>query len=242
MMRAFAYTCRMIGVLFNVATVLVGGSVGLLLKHRLPERVSNAVISGLALFTLYLGVRMSFNSLSPLVLVLALSSGIVLGEVLRLQQRLDNLLKGRGNATDAKVSPGQLMLTGFAMFSIGAMSIVGSFEEGLTGNRDTVMTKSLMDLFSSMALTAAFGRGILLAVIPLFLYQGGLTLSASFLAPLLEGSPQVEMTAVGGILMIGLGLNMLNLTQLRLINILPALVFAPVYASLAPYVAALISL
>lgn len=241
-MRAFAYTCRMIGVLFNVATVLVGGSVGLLLKHRLPERVSNAVISGLALFTLYLGVRMSFNSLSPLVLVLALSSGIVLGEVLRLQQRLDNLLKGRGNATDAKVSPGQLMLTGFAMFSIGAMSIVGSFEEGLTGNRDTVMTKSLMDLFSSMALTAAFGRGILLAVIPLFLYQGGLTLSASFLAPLLEGSPQVEMTAVGGILMIGLGLNMLNLTQLRLINILPALVFAPVYASLAPYVAALISL
>lgn len=238
-MRAFPYTCRMIGVLFNVATVLVGGSVGLLLKHRLPERVSSAVISGLALFTLYLGVRMSFNSLNPLILVLALSTGIVVGEAFRLQQRLDNILKGRGNATDANVAPGQLMLTGFAMFSIGAMSIVGSFEEGLTGNRDTVMTKSLMDLFSSMALTAAFGRGILLAVIPLFLYQGGLTLSATFLAPLLEGSPQIEMTAVGGILMIGLGLNMLNLTQLRLINILPALVFAPIYAGLAPQVAAL---
>lgn len=238
-MRAFPYTCRMIGVLFNVATVLVGGSVGLLLKHRLPERVSSAVISGLALFTLYLGVRMSFNSLNPLILVLALSTGIVVGEAFRLQQRLDNILKGSGNATEAKVAPGQLMLTGFAMFSIGAMSIVGSFEEGLTGNRDTVMTKSLMDLFSSMALTAAFGRGILLAVIPLFLYQGGLTLSATFLAPLLEGSPQIEMTAVGGILMIGLGLNMLNLTQLRLINILPALVFAPIYAGLAPQVAAL---
>ncbi len=238
-MRAFAYTCRMIGVLFNVATVLVGGSVGLLLKHRLPERVSNAVISGLALFTLYLGVRMSFNSLNPLILVLALSTGIVLGEALRLQQRLDTILSGRGNATDDKVPPGQLMLTGFAMFSIGAMSIVGSFEEGLTGNRDTIMTKSLMDLFSSMALTAAFGRGILLAVIPLFLYQGGLTLSASFLAPLLEGSPQIELTATGGILMIGLGLNMLNLTQLRLINILPALVFAPIFAGLAPHVAAL---
>ena len=147
-MRAFAYTCRMIGVLFNVATVLVGGSVGLLLKHRLPERVSNAVISGLALFTLYLGVRMAFNSLNPLVLVLALSTGIVLGEALRLQQRLDNILSGRGNATDDKVPAGQLMLTGFAMFSIGAMSIVGSFEEGLTGNRDTIMTKSMMDLFS----------------------------------------------------------------------------------------------
>ena len=102
----------MIGVLFNVATVLVGGSVGLLLKHRLPERVSNAVISGLALFTLYLGVRMAFNSLNPLVLVLALSTGIVLGEALRLQQRLDNILSGRGNATDDKVPPGQLMLTG----------------------------------------------------------------------------------------------------------------------------------
>jgi uncharacterized protein len=238
-MRAFAYTCRMIGVLFNVATVLVGGSVGLLLKHRLPERVSNAVISGLALFTLYLGVRMAFNSLNPLILVLALSTGIVLGEALRLQQRLDTILSGRGNATDDKVPAGQLMLTGFAMFSIGAMSIVGSFEEGLTGNRDTIMTKSLMDLFSSMALTAAFGRGILLAVIPLFLYQGGLTLSASFLAPLLEGSPQIELTATGGILMIGLGLNMLNLTHLRLINILPALVFAPIFAGLAPHVAAL---
>jgi uncharacterized membrane protein YqgA involved in biofilm formation len=224
----------MIGVIFNAATVLVGGLVGLALKDRLPERVSAGVIQGLGLFTLYLGIRMALASENPLILVMSISLGIVIGEGFQLQQRLDRLLAGKTEEIGGTQKPGQLMVTGFAMFCIGAMSIVGSFEEGLSGKREIVMTKSLMDLFSSMALTAAFGRGILLAIIPLFLYQGSLTLSAGYLAPLIAGSPQTELAATGGLLMIGLGLNMLSLTSLRLINLLPSLGVAPILALLAP--------
>jgi uncharacterized membrane protein YqgA involved in biofilm formation len=113
------------------------------------------------------------------------------------------------------------------------MTVIGTFEEGLTGKRDTILTKSLMDLFSSIALASAFGRGVLFSIIPLFLYQAGLTLGAEYFKDFLSTEMIDELSASGGIMLVGLGVSILDLKKIRVINMLPALVMAVLLTWLA---------
>lgn len=225
----------MLGTLINAATVIVGSSVGLLFRNRMPEKLTKSVFGVLGLFTLYTGVSMALDAKNPLVVVFSLLIGAVFGEavdfdrltagwVTRLQQRFSK--KDRG-ADDLKLFTDGL-LTAFVMFCVGAMTLLGCLKEGLTGDRDVILTKATMDLFSSVALASAFGRGVLFSVIPLVIYQGGITLLAGQLKPILSDAVIAEMVGVGGILLIGLGLNILKVTELKLMNYLPALFIAPV--------------
>lgn len=226
----------MLGTLINAATVITGSTVGLLLRNRLPEKLVTAVFGALGLFTLYTGVSMGLESKQPLVAVFSLLIGVIIGELIDLEQRssalVDRLQKRRSgdSDTDARRRFTDGLLTAFMLFCVGAMTLLGCLREGLTGDRDIILTKSFMDLFSSMALASAFGRGVLFSVIPLVVYQGGITLLAGQLKPFLTPTVTAEMVGVGGILLIGLGLNILNLTKLKLLNFLPALFIAPVLA------------
>jgi uncharacterized membrane protein YqgA involved in biofilm formation len=169
--------------------------------------------------------------------VLSLILGGILGELLELDERTEKLAKRfqskKKKDGDQDFTNG--LVTAFMIFCIGSLTILGCLEEGLTGKRDLLITKSLMDFFSSMALASAFGRGVLFSVIPLLIYQGGLTLGAESLENVLSTAMQNEMVAIGGLMLIGLGLVILELKKIRVINFILALLIAPFLTKLAEY-------
>ncbi|MFZ6052934.1 DUF554 domain-containing protein [Halocola ammonii] len=217
----------MIGTLVNTGTVALGATIGLLLNKRLPEKYTSIIFQVLGLFTIFIGISMAMKSGNYLILIFGLLTGGIIGEALRLENRINNLsdkLKNRTAKNDDKFTQG--LVTAFMLFCVGSMTVIGTFEEGLTGKRDTILTKSLMDLFSSIALASAFGRGVIFSIIPLFLYQAGLTLGAEFFKDFLSPEMIDELSASGGIMLVGLGISILDLKKIRVINMLPALVMA----------------
>ena len=220
-----------LGPLVNAAAVIAGGLFGLALGARLPERMRAIVFQGLGLCTLVIGMQMAFKTASPVMLIFSILLGGLCGEALKLEDRfmrLSDRLKKRLRSGNPLFTEGLVNAT--VLFCIGAMSFLGSFDEGLRGDRTIVYSKSVMDGFSAIALASAYGLGVPLAAIPLLLYQGLLVIFAGLLQPWLSPALLNEVTALGGLLVIGIGLNLLNLTQIRLTNMLPAL---PVVAGLA---------
>jgi uncharacterized membrane protein YqgA involved in biofilm formation len=215
----------MTGTLINAAAVLAGGAIGLLIKNRLPERYSTVYFRAVGLFTLVLGIQMALKITAPLFVVFALVAGGLTGEWLRLEDRmtrLGDLLKTRLSVGNQHFTEG--LVTAFLLFSMGSMSILGAIEEGLTGNvSDLLMVKSLMDGVSALLLASAMGVGVLFSAIPLLLYQGGITLLAMLAGSHIPDSYIVEITAVGGILLIGLAIDLLGIKRLQILNLLPAL-------------------
>lgn len=228
----------MIGTIVNVITVAVGSTVGLLLRDRLPQPLIKAVFSALGLFTILIGIKTAFDTADLFSVVISLVIGAVLGQALRLEERLtagiDRLKKKGEKTADGKDRFAEGLVTAFILFCIGAMTFIGCLNEGLKGDRSTILTKAIMDLFSSVALASAFGRGVLFSIIPLFLYQGALTLGASWLEPYLTAEIQSVILGCGGILLIGLGLNILDVTKLKIINLAPSLLLAPLFAVYVP--------
>lgn len=234
----------MLGTLINVATVVAGSSIGLLFRKRLPQKVTEIVFVALGLFTLYIGFTMAGESLQPLVLVLSLLFGAIAGQLLDLDRRLSRSLEklqpkmaGSDHAQDRPEDSRRFaegLLTAFVLFCVGSMTLLGCFREGLTGERDIILTKAFMDFFSSAALAAAYGRGVLFSAIPLLIYQGALTLGASQLQPYLTPELTAEIYGTGGLMLIALGLNLLKLTDIKVLNLTPALLFAPFIAHYLP--------
>ena len=220
-----------LGPLVNAAAVIAGGLIGLALGARLPERMRAIVFQGLGLCTLVIGMQMAFKTASPVMLIFSILLGGLCGEALKLEERfmrLSDRLKKRLRSGNPLFTEGLVNAT--VLFCIGAMSFLGSFDEGLRGDRTLVYSKSVMDGFSAIALASAYGSGVPLAAVPLLLYQGLLVLFAGLIQPWIGPAALNEITALGGLMVIGIGLNLLNLTQIRLTNILPAL---PVAAGLA---------
>lgn len=220
-----AYHCAMVGTLINVATVGVGSLLGMGLKSKLPERFIEIVFQVMGLFTLLLGILMALETGDPLILLMGTLIGAVVGEALQLEKRSTQLVEKLGaskSPDDAKQFAHGLM-TAFMLFCVGALTVVGCFNEGIEGDNKLIITKSIMDFFSSMALASAFGKGVLFSVIPLLLYQGGLTLLAGVIQPWLSEAMITEMTASGGLMMIGLGVTILKIKTLRVLNMLPGL-------------------
>lgn len=214
------------GTLINVAAVIVGGVVGIVLRSRLPERITKTFFQAIGLFTLFLGFSMSLKTQNPLLLVFSLILGALLGTGLKLQDRMENF--GDTIQQKLKLKGGQFsegMVTAFLMFCMGSMTILGAIEEGLGNEPKLLLIKSLMDGFSSIALVAALGVGVIFSAIPLLLYQGGLTLLASWLGEALSDIIINELTATGGILLIGLGITILGIKKIEVLNLLPALLF-----------------
>ena len=216
------------GTLFNVITVIVGSCIGLLVRKRLSKRFIDVVFAGLGLFTIFLGISMALKSKELLLMIFALVLGGLLGEAIQIEQslnRLSDLLKKRINSSNSQFTEG--LTTAFMLFCVGSLTILGAFEEGLGNKPNLLITKGVMDGFSSIALSTAFGVGVLFSAIPLLLYQGGLTLFASFLAPVLSNAIITELSAVGGVMIIGIGINILEIKKLPVVNMLPALLLSP---------------
>jgi uncharacterized membrane protein YqgA involved in biofilm formation len=220
----------MIGTLVNTASVITGSILGLLINNKLPERYIRIVFNTMGVFTLYLGVKMALEGKQILFIIFSLILGALTGEWLRLEERTNNLselIKNKFKISNQHFTEG--MITAFLMFCMGSMSILGSLEEGFGNPPNLLLTKSVMDGFSSIALSSALGIGVLFSSIPLFLYQGGLTLLAAQLKDILTSEIIAELTATGGILLIALGINILELKKIKVLNLTPALIYIVVF-------------
>jgi len=215
----------MIGTLVNTAAVIVGGAIGLLLKKNMPQRITTIYFQAVGLFTLAIGISMVVKMDHILIVVASMALGSLLGEWLNIEagaEKLSEYLKKKFRIGSDKFSEG--LITAFLLFCIGSMTILGTIQEGTGGSSDLLFTKSLMDFFSSILLASAFGFGVIISAIPLFIFQTILTLIAMYAGRFFTPEIIQGLTSVGGILLIGLGINILEIKKLRIMNMLPALV------------------
>lgn len=226
------------GTLVNIAAIIVGSLVGLLLKKGLPERVSRALGVAVGLCVAYIGIDGCLAGDNMLIAVLSMVIGAVIGEVLDLDGKLnrlgqaiqDRLQKGeKGPSTIA-----QSFVSASLLFCVGAMAIVGSLQSGINGDHSTLYVKGILDGISSIVFAATLGAGVVLSVVPLLLYQGTIALLAQFIAPYLSDAVIAEMTCVGSLLIVALSLNLLHITKIKVANLLPAvflpIILCPLYA------------
>ena len=221
----------MLGVFINVITVILGSSIGLLFKKGIPERVSNAAMVGLGACTLYIGITGSLQGENVLILIASVVLGAIVGTLLdidgtinRLAERVESRFRKNGN--DVSIAEGIISAT--LLFCVGSMTVTGSIQAGLTGDKSILITKAMLDLVSSMMLASSLGVGVLLSAITVFLIQGGLVLLAGFLSPLMSPGAINEMTCAGSLLIIMIGTNLMGITEIKVADYLPAILFAPV--------------
>ncbi|MDD2504051.1 MAG: DUF554 domain-containing protein [Clostridia bacterium] len=209
--------------------------IGILLRNGLSEAYSNIIMQGIGLAVVVIGIISSLETRNMVLVIISLVLGGLIGQALGIEKRLDALgmiaqkkLKGGEHST---VSQG--FVSASLIFCVGAMAIVGSLEAGLMGNYLTLYAKSMLDGITSIVLASTFGVGVLFSALSVFVYQGAITLAAGFLSPYLSDVVVAEMTAIGGILIIGIGLSMLNVRKFNIGNLLPAIFIPPVYFPLA---------
>lgn len=224
----------MTGTILNVITVLLGGAIGLIFGSRIPERFKNTVIAGMGLFTGVMGVQMFLKSENQLIVLGAVIIGTLLGEWWKIEdglQALGQALEKRFSK-DAEIGAGSRFVRGFMvaslLFCIGPMAILGSIQDGLTGDYNLLAVKSTLDGFTSIAFASTLGVGVLFSSLIVFVYQGGISLLAGTLSAFITDPMMNEMTATGGVILIGLAIsNLLEIKKIRVGNFLPALVIAP---------------
>ena len=219
------------GTLINAGAVIIGSLIGLTIHKRFPERIAAVAFQAIGVFTLFLGISMASKTGNFLIMVFSIVGGSIIGELLNIEKRVEGFsrfLKGAVRSGNDHFSEG--FVTSFLLFCMGSMTILGAIEEGLGGRPNLLLAKSVLDGFSSIALSASLGVGVLFSALPLLVYQGGLTLFASSLHHALTPKLINEVTAVGGLLLIGLGVNILKIRQLSVLNMLPSLVIAAVLA------------
>lgn len=242
-----------LGTLVNVATVLLGSGLGLWLHRAFPERFRQIQFQATGLFTLALGAQMALKAQNTLLLVFSLLLGGLLGEALGLEARLERLgeklrgkLSGRGGPWPARSelasgapqdglptgSPyhhsrfSEGLISAFLIFCVGPMTLIGALDEGLRGDHSLLLAKAVLDGFTSFALASTYGLGVLCSALPLFVFQYGISLLGSLAGSGLGEGVIAQLTGTGGALMLGLGLNLLGATKLRVMNLLPALLLA----------------
>jgi uncharacterized membrane protein YqgA involved in biofilm formation len=221
------------GTLINVGAILLGTAIGLLLGHRLPAGMQERVMLGLGLVTLVLGVdnALEWRDTSPLIVFGAVLLGGLLGEWIGIERRLGEL----GDAIQVRVSRGgasrvsEAFVTASLLFCIGPLTVVGSIQDGLTGDYQTLASKAMLDGFASIAFAAALGWGVALAAVTVLVVQGGLTLAAGLFEHVLgEGTEALAaLVSAGGVVIIGISLKLLSVKDVKVGNYLPALVLAP---------------
>ncbi len=220
----------MFGVLVNTATVLLGSLIGLLCKKGIPERLSSAVMTGIGLCTVAIGITGLLDGENALVLIISIVLGVLVGELLDLDGHLNGLVEkvaGRAAGAGKAAQISQGFITACLLFCIGAMTIVGSLNAGLRGDNEMLLTKSLLDFISSMMLSATLGIGVLFSAAFVLIFQGAIVLLAGVLAPVLSEACIAELTCAGSLMILALGLNIVGITKIKVINFLPALLLVP---------------
>lgn len=227
----------MLGVLVNVITVLLGSSVGLLLKKGIPQRVSQAAMTGLGVCTLYIGITGSLSGENTLIVIAAVVLGAITGTLLNIDGAINQFaasVEGRFRKNGAGVSVAEGLISATLLFCVGSMTVTGSIQAGLTGDHSILITKAMLDLVSSMMLASGLGVGVLLSAFAVFVIQGALVLLAGLIAPLMSAQAVNEMTCAGSLLIIMIGTNLIGVTKIKVADFLPAIVFAPVICNIVP--------
>ena len=233
----------MVAVLVNVATVLLGSTVGLLFRNKINEKFTKAVISALALVTILIGLSSALGTADVLCVIICMALGTIMGELIRI----DDGVEGAGDFIKKKLLKGKSaenrftegFVTACIVFCVGSMTIMGSFEAGIHGNNSIIYAKSALDFVSSMMFAAAMGMGVPFAALFVLVFQGALTLLAGVLAPFLSAAVVTEMSAVGGVILFGMGVNMLELSprRIKVANMLPAIFLPIAYVPLSNWIA-----
>jgi len=229
------------GSVLNAIGVVIGALVGLFFRNALPPRIANTVQSAIGLTTLFLGMRIAWglsditiHGVAGIVIALvAITIGGGIGEALNLDARLSslatNVQQRLGQSNDQRFSEG--LFAAFLIFCVGPVTILGSIDNGLRGDNQLLIIKTVLDTITAAALASSYGLGVLISAVPLLLFQGGISLAAGSLAQLVPDpthNPTVLIaTCTGGIILLGLGLNLLDITKLRIAALLPALLIGP---------------
>ena len=235
----------MVGTLINVGTVLAGTAIGTAVGPRLPERIQQRVLAGLGLITLALGIDLALalagddtTTSTPLYVLGGVLIGGIVGEAIGIERRLEalgdaiqaRLARGAEEGEHSTVSEG--FVTASLLFCVGSLTVVGSIQDGLTGDYETLATKAVLDGFASIALAATLGWGVGLAAITVLVVQGGITLAAGLFEDVLVGESLAVLTSAGGVTIIGIALKLLDIKDVKVGNFLPALVIAPALVGL----------
>jgi uncharacterized protein len=224
----------MTGTFLNIATVLIGGVIGLIFGARIPEKLKATVIAGMGLFTAAMGLQMFLKTENPLIVLGALLIGTLLGEWWRIEDGLQNLgkvLEQRFSKTDDDGSNKFVrgFLTASLLFCVGPMTILGSIQDGLTGDYNLLAVKSVLDGFASLAFASTLGVGVMFSTIVILVFQGGISLFAAQLNAVVTAPMMNELTATGGVILLGLAISsLLEIKKIRVGNMLPGLLVAPV--------------
>ena len=228
---------RVTGTLINVGAILAGSAAGLTLGSRLPARMQRRVLAGLGLITLVLGIdnALEWSHTDPLYVLGAVLLGGLAGEAIGIEHRLEQLGRRvqRRFAGDGDSTIAEGFVTASLLFCVGPLAVLGSIEDGLTGDHTQLATKAVLDGFAAVALTATLGWGVSLSALSVLVYQGVLTLGAGAFEGVLRGESLAALTSAGGLLIVGIGLKLLEVTDVKVGNFLPALVFAPAIVGLA---------
>ena len=242
----------MVATFINCITVILGSLIGLVFHARIRDSIKEVVFISAGFISLVVGLRMALGSESYLIVLFSIGIGGIIGYLLRIENAILNLggffeRLVRGKKRD-KASAGERskdfalgFLNASVLFCVGAMTIVGAIKAGAEGDYELILIKSVMDGFMAIMFTAAYGIGVIFSAITILIYQGGFTLAGAWLAPHIGEAGLIELSAVGGILVVMIGINLLKLRELKTSNFLPALLLVPLLTAVAPRVSELFS-
>lgn len=225
----------MIGTIVNTLSIIVGSLIGLLFRGNIPEKYSKTIQHAIGLAVVLIGIKSALKTDAILVVILSLAVGSLLGELLRIEERLDQLgnwIGRRISKESAGISKG--FVSSSLLYCVGAMAIVGSMESGLTGNHQTLFAKSILDGIASVLFASTLGIGVLFSSISVFVYQGLLTVTASSMKHFLLPEVVSQMSAVGGLLILAIGIGLLEIKRIKIGNMLPA-IFIPLFYQVAKH-------
>lgn len=218
----------MLGTIVNSIAIIIGGFLGNFFKNFIPEKYSESLLKGSGLAVILIGIKLGLQGNNLTLLIISILIGTLIGEMIDIESRLESIgkkLEVKSSKSKDSISKGFVTCT--LIYCVGSMAIVGSIQSGLTGNHEILYAKSLLDGIISISMAATLGIGVMFSSISVFIYQGSITLLAGVLKSVLTDITVNEMTAVGGVLIMAIGLNFLDIKRIKVGNMLPA-VFIPI--------------
>ena len=215
------------GAVVNFFLVIIGSLLGLLFKKGIPERIRQTLMTGMAFCVLYIGITGLFEAQANiLVMIVCMALGSIIGEVIDLDKRVNNLglrIENSFKKKDSNTKIAEGFVAATLLFCVGAMTIVGSLDSGINGDNTTLYSKSVIDCIAAVALTSSMGIGVIFAAASTLVIEGGLTLLAGVISPILSDYIIAQMSVIGSLLIIALALNMLGVTKIKVMNFVPAI-------------------
>lgn len=219
----------MLGTIVNTLAIVAGSLLGLLFRGGIPKKYNITVMQGISLAVILIGLKMALKTEGIFLVIFSLVSGSLIGEYIKIEDRLENLgklLENKFSRPESGIAKGFVVTS--LIYCVGSMAIVGALESGLSGNHQTLFAKSALDGFSSIIFASSMGIGVLFSSVSVFVYQGLITITASLMKPFLVSAVINQMSAVGGLLIMAIGMNLLEIQKIKVGNMLPA-IFIPLF-------------